>query len=402
MEKHDIKNLASRFEHELKNNILQFWINHSVDDQNGGFYGYISNDLSPDTKHDKASVLNFRILWTFSAAYRYYRDEKYLVMAKRAYDYIIKHFVDDKYSGVYWMLDYRGNPVDTKKQTYSIAFAIYGLSEFYRAAGIKESLDHAVRLCHSIENNIYDAGQKGYMEARARDWSPIPRMSLSGKDMNAEKSMNTHLHVLEAYTNLYRVWKDKSLERSLQELINVTIDHIIDPLTFQFRLFFDRSWTSLSKAVSYGHDIEGSWLLYEAAEVLGNDALLSRVRLISVLMARKVFSDGMDRINGGLFYELENGSLEDFKEWWPQAEAVVGFTNAYQLTGENCYLDAAGSMWEFIDKHIIDKVNGEWFWGTTADGSRIIGDQKAGPWKCPYHNSRMCFEMIERLGKYIP
>lgn len=398
----NIESLSKDIESELRDNILKFWIDNSVDRENGGFYGFISNDLKTDLKHYKASVLNFRILWTYSAAYRYYKDQMYLFMAERAYDYIIRNFIDDEYSGVYWTVNYKGEPLDSKKQTYSIAFAIYGLSEFYRATGRKESLDYAIKLYNALEEHAYDYINKGYIEACSRDWSPIKDMSLSVKDMNAEKSMNTHLHVMEAYTNLYRVWKDKGLERKLEELINITVNHIINPLTFQFQLFFDKNWRPLSKNVSYGHDIEGSWLLYEAAEVLGNDELLNLTQPIAIRMAKKVFSDGIDRRYGGLFYELENGTLEDFKEWWPQAEAVVGFTNAYQLTGEACYLSEAIRFWGFINEHIIDKINGEWYWGTNVDGSRLMSNEKAGPWKCPYHNSRMCFEMLDRLKKIAP
>jgi len=395
----EIKNLLNSIRSELTNNILKFWLEHSLDFDNGGFYGYISNDLIIDTSHNKASVLNFRILWTYAAAYRHYGDEKYLMMAERAYDYTVRNFIDQKYSGVYWMLDFKGNPVDTKKQTYSIAFAIYALSEFYRATGKKESLQHAIGLYHALETHSRDPVNKGYLEAFAKDWSPICNTRLSYSDMNAPKSMNTHLHVLEAYTNLYRVWKSEKLAGSLRELIDITIDHIIDPLTFQFRLYFDNYWIPLSKAVSYGHDIEGSWLLYEAAEVLGNEALLVKVRVTSVLMAKKVFSDGIDKINGGLFYERKNGILKDFKEWWAQAEAVVGFTNAYQLSGLVSFLREASNVWSFISSHLIDVRHGEWFWGTTADGSKVIHTEKVGPWKCPYHNSRMCFEMLERLSK---
>lgn len=395
----EIKNLLNSFRSELTNNILKFWLEHSLDFNNGGFYGYISNDMLIDTNHNKSSVLNFRILWTFAAAYRHYGDEKYLMTAQRAYDYAVENFMDQEYSGIYWMLDFRGNPADTTKKTYSIAFAIYALSEFYRATGKKESLSHAIELYNTLELHSHDPVSKGYAEVFSRDWSTPGNARSSYADINMTKSMNTHLHVLEAYTNLYRVWKNDKLANSLHELINITLDHIIDPLTFQFRLYFDNYWTPLSKAVSYGHDIEGSWLLYEAAEVLGNQALLVKVRVTSVLMAKKVFSDGIDKINGGLFYEKKHGILKDFKEWWAQAEAVVGFTNAYQLSGLVTFLREALNTWSFISSHLIDHKHGEWFWGTTADGSRVIHTEKVGPWKCPYHNSRMCFEMLDRLTK---
>jgi len=392
--------LVHDIESELKNNILQFWIDHSIDNDNGGFYGFISDNLIIDKIHEKSSVLNFRILWTYSAAYRVYKEAKYLHMAERAYDYVIKHLIDTTNSGVYWMLDYKGNVVDSKKQTYAIAFAIYGLSEYFRATGKQESLDSAIELFYSLENHSYDGASKGYVEARSVDWLPLADMSLSPKDMNVDKSMNTHLHVMEAYTNLLRVWDNDHLRKSLKELINVTIDHIIDPKTHQFKLFFDQTWNPMSNVVSFGHDIEGSWLLYEATEVLGDVKLIIKVENISINMAKKTYEEGIDRKHGGLFNEGEDGVIiESNKDWWPQAEAVVGFANAYQLTKENYFIDEAIKMWHFIDKHIVDKVYGEWVWGTTANGSRVTKNEKVGPWKCPYHNSRMCFEIIQRFKK---
>ena len=396
--KDTLSNLINSTESELKNNILQFWIDHDVDNENGGFYGYISNDLVIDKTHNKASVLNARILWTFSTACRVYGDKKYLAVAERAYDYIVKYFIDEANSGVYWLLDYKGNVIDSKNQIYSIAFMIYGMSEFYRAAGRKESLDLAIKLYRSIEDHAYDNDNGGYIEAMTNDWQPLSDMSLSPRDMNVSKSMNTHLHVMEAYTNLLRVWSNDELRNSLEKLVNITINYIIDPNTYQFKLFFDKNWTSLSGISSFGHDIEGSWLLYEAAEVLGNEELLAKVRKISVNMAEKALERGTDKKNGGLFYEEENGVLTgDQKEWWPQAESVVGFLNAYQLAGYTYFLIEAIKTWNFINNHIIDKKHGEWFWGTTADGICVTDDQKVGPWKCPYHNSRMCFEILHRF-----
>ncbi|MHB8062945.1 MAG: AGE family epimerase/isomerase [Ruminiclostridium sp.] len=400
LQEENIKNFVQEIEAELKDDILKFWIEHTIDQENGGFYGFVSDDLVIDKTHEKASVLYSRILWTYSTAYRYYKEEKYLAMAERAYNYIVKYFVDKTNSGVYWLLDYKGNVIDSKKQTYAVAFAIYALSEFFRATDKKESLNLAIELFHSLEEHSYDKANRGYVEARTMDWLPLSNMSLSPKDMNVSKSMNTHLHVMEAYTNLMRVWKDDKLSKSLEEVINVTLDHIIHPLTHQFKLFFDEKWNSMSRISSFGHDIEGSWLLYEAAEVLGNAPLLKKVQEISIQMARKTFDRGIDRKNGGLFYEGEAGIIiEDNKQWWPQAEAVVGFANAYQLTKDTSFIEEAIEMWHFIDKHIIDKVHGEWFWGTTVDGSSVTQNEKVGPWKCPYHNSRMCFEILHRFKK---
>lgn len=397
-----LKSFYFVLEKELYENILKFWMENTIDEENGGFYGYISNDLVVDKYHDKASVLYSRILWTFSTAYRFYRDEKYLVMATRAYDFILEHFIDREFSGVYWRVGYKGEVVNPKKQVYAIAFAIYGLSEYFRATGNRESLDKAVELFEALENHAYDNGHKGYIEALARDWSPLEDMSLSTKDMNARKSMNTHLHVLEAYTNLLRVWNNNQLRNKLKELIDVTLEHIIDKKHYRFKLFFDETWNPLSEIVSFGHDIEGSWLLNEAAEVLDDDEVWVRVKEISEKMAQGVYDKGIDRKYGGLFNEAEHSTLTDrSKDWWPQAEAVVGFFNAYQLTGNDSYLETSFHMWDFIDRYIVDRIKGEWFWGVSEDGRQPTRGEKVGPWKCPYHNSRMCFEMLQRLKSII-
>lgn len=391
----------TQIENELKNNILKFWIDNTQDFKNGGFFGYISNDLAIGADHDKASVLNFRILWTFASAYRFYKEDKYLAVARRAFGYIKDHFIDPVYSGVYWLLDSSGKAIDTKKQVYSVAFAIYGLSEFYRVTGDSDALSLAIELFESIENHARDLKNKGYLEALSRDWSPLADMSLSPNDMNVAKSMNTHLHILEAYTNLLRIWDTPALRNSLKELLEVMLDYIVDNRTWSFKLFFDKDWSSRADITSYGHNIEGSWLIYEAAEVLGDVPILNRAETIAVNMAEKVLQNGIDEVYGGIYNDKQGIHLDDRKDWWPQAEAVVGFFNAYQLTGNEKYLEAAYKVWEFINNLISDRTHGEWVWGVTRDGGEITKDEKVGPWKCPYHNSRMCFEIIARAGKLL-
>jgi cellobiose epimerase len=385
-------------ERELKDNILAFWMKHTVDEQRGGFHGEIGNDLTVFPEAERSLVLNTRILWTYAAAYRMYKDEAYLAMAERAFDYLTSHFVDREYGGLYWMVDASGQPASTKKQVYGQAFAIYAMTEYYRATGREEAFERAAQLYRLLEKYSYDPKYKGYIEALSREWKETEDLSLSGKDLNEKKSMNTHLHVLEAYTNLFRVWKSDELRSSLKELIEVSIRHIVDPRTAHFILFFDEAWNVKSHEVSYGHDIEGSWLLLEAAEVLGDAALLEEVKRVAVRMAEATLKEGIDR-DGGIFNEADaEGKLIDKnKDWWPQAEAVVGFYNAYQMTGEERYLTAAQNTWRYIEEFIVDKTNGEWFWGATPEGKPIQGRTKVNAWKCPYHNSRACFEMIERI-----
>ena len=395
-----VRHLKQQVESELRSNILDFWCKYTPDNENGGFYGYISADHNTDPRADKASVLNARILWTFSAACRFYNENKYRDMAARAYEYIRDHFINREHMGVYWMLDYKGAPKDTKNQVYANAFTVYALSEYYRAFRDSAALELAISLYESLERNAKDMRYGGYLEALACDWSPLADMSLSSRDMNVPKSMNTHLHMLEAYTNLYRVWKSDQLRDSLGTLLENVMEHIVDSITWSFRLFFEMDWTPCANITSYGHDIEGSWLIHEAAEVLGNRALLERAEEVAVNMAEHVLQNGTDRTYGGIFNEMYDSKLDDNKDWWPQAEAVAGFFNAWQLTGKGAFLDEALNTWRFIDKYIADRENGEWHWGVTRDGSRITGTDKVSPWKCPYHNSRMCFEIIRRVAGY--
>lgn len=391
------KDWLDKIEAELKDNILQFWLENTVDEENGGFYGFISRDSTVNPQADKGLVLNTRILWTFSTAFRLYGESRYLEMADRAYRYITRYFTDPQHGGLYWMLDYKGAVKLSKKQVYGQAFAIYAFSEYYRATGDEGALTQAVELFYVLERHSYDPVGKGYIEALARDWSETNENSLSDKDLNAKKSMNTHLHVLEAYTNLYRVWPEPALRDKLRELIAVMLRHIVDNESYHFKLFFDMEWNSQNSHISYGHDIEGSWLIHEAAEVLGEPELLQESINVAVAMAEVTLREGVDE-DGGLFNEAEPGKLLDSdKDWWPQAEAVVGFYNAYQLSGASPYLEAARKSWHFIESNLVDKEYGEWIWSVKRDGSPSGNIEKVSPWKCPYHNSRACFEMIERL-----
>lgn len=386
-----------RIEQELESNILGFWMKHTVDEQNGGFYGFISRDLTVNPEAGKSLVLNTRILWTFASAYRILGNEQYLKIADRAYSYINKHFIDNEFGGLYWMVDAAGSPLETKKQVYGQAFAIYAFSEYYRATGNEAALQQAIELFRTLERYSYDKEYKGYFEAMTREWQETDDNSLSEKDLNEKKSMNTHLHVMEGYTNLYRVWKSDELHAKLKELIEITIKHIVNPDNAHFILFFDEQWNYRSEHISYGHDIEGSWLLFEAAEVLGDEALLEEVKAIAIRMAEATFNEGVDE-DGGLLNEAgPDGLIDTHKDWWPQAEAVVGFYNAYQMTREEKYRDAAVRSWSFIEDFIVDKEHGEWLWSVTRDGAPSGNIEKVSPWKCPYHNGRACFEMIERL-----
>jgi mannobiose 2-epimerase len=387
---------------EVNNNILPFWIKYVRDNENGGYYGEVTNDLKIDKKAPKGCILNSRVLWTYSSAYRLFKDENYLIEADWAYKFMIKYFWDSKHGGLYWMVDYKGDALESKKQIYNIAFGIYALSEYYRVTGKEEVIERAIELYELMERHSYDSVNKGYIEALDKEWNNIEDMRLSEKDLNSQKSMNTHLHILEAYTNLLRVWNDNELRIKLYDLINIILDKIVDNNNYQFKLFFDDRWNSLSNKISYGHDIEGSWLIYEAAEVIENKELLQKAKTVSIRMAEKVYEEGIDKLNGGLFNEKhDKGILDNNKAWWPQAEAMVGFLNAYELTGEEKFIEISYDIWRFIDKHYIDKKYGEWFNETTQDGQVDNKMAKVDSWKCPYHNSRSCYEVEVRLKKLL-
>jgi mannobiose 2-epimerase len=380
--------------------ILNYWISNTKDQENGGFVGEISSDNIVTPNATKGAVLNTRILWTFSAAYRFDPKPEYLEMAQRAYDYIVKYFWDIENGGVYWELDAKGNPINTRKQIYAQGFALYGFSEFYRATQNAESLDYAKKTFALIEKYSFDSVHSGYIEALSKDWQPMDDMRLSKKDENTPKSMNTHLHIIEPYTNLYRVWKDETLGKKIEGLIDVFLTNIIDSEGCHFKLFFEKNWDVLPSAVSYGHDIEGTWLLVEAAEVYGNKELLHKAEAIAVKMSDKVLQNGIDA-DGSIFYELHlaNNHLDSDKHWWPQAEGMVGFLNSYQITKDERYLEEMKKLWEFIKNNIVDKSHGEWFWLVRKNGSICKEGVKVGFWKCPYHNSRALIETIERLEK---
>ena len=378
-------------------NILNYWINNTVDNEFGGFYGKIDNDNLASPHSPKGSVLNARILWGFSAAFNQTGDSFLLTYAERSYRYLTDYFIDNHYGGVYWSVDYLGAPLDTKKQVYASAFTIYALSEYYKASGDNSALNEAKRLYRLLLDKTYDNERTGYYEAFSREWQPITDIRLSAKDANEKKSMNTHLHVLEAYTALYGIWPDAGLRDQVETLLYNFTDHIIDQNTNHLILFFDEGWNKKGSTVSYGHDIEATWLLLEAAEVIRHEELISQIKKFCIEISEATLQ-GLD-INGGIWYEFEPADAHLIKEkhWWPQAEAMVGFFNTWQITGDKKWLDLSIDTWRFVKAYILDKENGEWFWGIYADGSVMATEDKAGIWKCPYHNSRACMEIIKRI-----
>ncbi|OXA75052.1 mannobiose 2-epimerase [Flavobacterium aquidurense] len=390
------KKLKSELSEEL-DYILNYWSINTLDYKNGGFIGQIDYDENHLDKAEKGSVLHARILWTFSAAYQETKNENNKEIAKRAFEFLYANFYDTEFGGLFWSINADTTPKDTKNQIYALAFAIYGLSEYYAISQNAVALTLAKNLYSQIQKHSYDPINKGYLEAFTREWEPIEDLRLSDKDANEKKTMNTHLHIVEAYANLYKVWKDKNLQTVIIELLATIEAHFINTETGHLRLFFDENWIEKPDVISYGHDIEAAWLLLQCAQISEDKILIENYTKYAIQMA-EVTQKGLDT-DGGLWYEYdsEKDELVAEKHWWVQAEALIGFYNAYQLTNDEKYLNLVLANWNFIKKYILDTKNGEWFWGINRDYSLIEKD-KAGFWKCPYHNSRACLELIQRIN----
>ncbi|MBC7628205.1 AGE family epimerase/isomerase [Ferruginibacter sp.] len=392
-----LQQYGSELQTELSD-ILEYWLKYAPDENNGGFFGKIDAENNWNTTAPKGAVLNARILWSFAASYNCTANEKYLAMAHRAYQYINTCFVDKVYGGIFWTVNFKGEPADTKKQVYAIAFLLYAYSEYYQSSHLEEVKSQAIALYRLIEQHSFDTAQTGYLEAFTRNWQPVSDLRLSSKDANEKKTMNTHLHILEAYTNLYRIWPNENLRNSILLLIKNFTGHIINKNTGHLNLFFDEDWNVKGGVISYGHDIEAAWLLLKAAEVIKDEKLIIQVKEIAIKIAEAT-KEGLDK-DGGLWYEKEQHHLVKEKHWWPQAEAMIGFFTAWQISGDLQYLHQSINSWQFVKNTIKDTKNGEWFWGVDAYNVPMQGQDKVGLWKCPYHNSRACIELINRIGAY--
>ena len=384
---------------ELKNSILAFWLDYMADSEYGGFYGFVDNSNTVKKEASKGLVMHGRFLWTYSAAFRIFKDPVYFHAAQKALVFLEEKLKDPEFGGYYWQCSREGKTLETKKQIYGQAFVIYGLSEFVRAGGPAEAGEKAYGLFTLLEKYARDRENGGYYEALEQTWS-MPdggKTALSEKDPDCVKSMNTNLHVLEAFTNLYRVNRNEKLREALAALVSVSCEKIINKKTNHLMLFFDKNWNTQEDINSFGHDIEATWLIMEAIDVLDDDTLRRRYRDLLVRMIDTVIEEGMDP-NGGLNNEFRDGHLDKDKHWWPQAEMMIGLFNGWEMTGKKSYLDLVEKVWQFIKKE-IKAENGDWFWGRKADGG-LMRNEKGGIWKTPYHNGRLCMEYIERIKKY--
>lgn len=396
-----LRSLPTEFKNILEQNILSYWLKHALDETHGGFIGHVDYYNRPQFDAPKGCVLNARILWTFAAAYRATHRSEYLATAQRAFDYLCAYFADPQNGGVYWSVDAHGRKRNGRKQTYAQAFVLYALCEYYAATAHAPALEKAQQLFFLMEKHCAEREHGGYVEALGEKWEAIADVRLSEKDANEKKSMNTHLHVLEAYTSLARVWREPQVRVALQRLLRIFLDRIVAAQHGHFNLFFDEAWNVRSQIVSYGHDIEGAWLLEEAARAYGDETLLAEVKMCALRLLTAAL-EGLDE-DGGLMNEknLATGHLDSDKHWWQQAEALVGLLFAYEATQEEKYFTHFIKVWCFIKAKIIDTQNGEWYWKVNRAGAPNPADEKIGFWKCPYHNSRACLEVSARLERIL-
>lgn len=385
------------FYNHLCDDLIPFW-NRMKDSENGGFYGYADKNGIADKKSIKGVILHSRILWFYSAAYQLLKKQELLEMADHAYKFLVNHCFDSRYGGVFWSVNADGSPYDDTKHTYNQAFAVYALSAYYQAGGNRNALNLAYTLYHTIEEKCRD--RNGYLEAFSRDFAPVSNDKLSENGVIAERTMNTLLHLLECYTELYKADRFSDVGSSIKEIMRLFKTKVYNPDKRKCDVFFDRNYQSLIDLESYGHDIEASWLINRGCAVLGEADCCSEMRPIINSLAEGAFINGIDNENYAMNNECENGRIDRKKVWWVQAEAVIGFYNAYQNNPQRGeYLHIAQQIWEYVRKYIIDRNSGEWIENIEADNTANPDQALVHSWKCPYHNGRMCMEMIQRLSR---
>ena len=402
------RQLAKEAREHLEKAIIPFWKNLR-DDRYGGYYGWLSYDLDLDKKAVKGCILNSRITWFFSNAYTVLKsvgetDESLLDEARHGYEFLRDKCIDGVNGGIFWSLKYDGTPEDTTKHTYNQAFCIYALSSYFEASGDREALELAYQLFELIEEKCTD--EIGYLEAFTIDFRPESNEKLSENGVLADKTMNTLLHVFEAYTEFVRVTKPltdswakdakKAVEKRLMWIMDTFAEKVYNPKLHRQDVFFDREYRSILDLHSYGHDIETAWLMDRGVEVLGREDYSKKMTPITQDLTAQIYKIAFD--GRSLANECDRGVVNENRVWWVQAETVIGFLNGYEKNPEKKeYLEAAVSTWNFIKEYVIDKRTGsEWFWEVHKDGTPVDGRPIVEPWKCPYHNGRMCMELIRR------
>ncbi|MEM6685520.1 MAG: AGE family epimerase/isomerase [Bacteroidota bacterium] len=383
------ENLQSEVHAELLQ-ILTYWSTQTVDHEYGGFLGKIDFYNTVVPKAHKGIILNTRILWAFSKSGNYLNIKQYETICDRAFSYLRTHFRDTKHKGVFWEVDYTGKPINKRKQIYAQAFAVYALSEYYLFSKNEDVKLWAIEIFNTLETHAKDHNRGGYLEAFQEDWSPIEDMRLSEKDLNAAKTMNTHLHLLEAYTTLLKIYDHAAVKTALTSLINLFFDTFLNG-DYHVELFFDAAWNLMSDSISYGHDIEAAWLIMEAANEVGDEHLIKKSNQIAIQIADQFLKTALDK-NGAVINEKnrKTNHIDTDILWWSQVEAMVGLDYVYKLTSDKKYIDAAIKIWSHTKKHIIDHTHGEWHFRIDKNNHPYTIEDKVSMWKAPYHTTRAC------------
>lgn len=384
---------AEEIKSELVNHIIPFW-SKLEDNENGGFYGFMDSNLKLDKNAPKGVILHSRILWFYSNCYLTLKDKACLEKARHAFDFMYKYCVDREFGGVYWLMNADGTVADSMKHTYCQAFFIYALSSYYDASGDKKALDLATEIFETVEKHCTD--DVAYLEAMSREWKLIENDALSENGLMADKTMNTTLHLMEAYTELYRVSKNAAVLERLRFQLELTYDKIYDKPNDKLLVFFDKNMSVIGDIHSYGHDIEATWLIDRACDVIGDKALSAKMAGMNEKIVALIAKIALE--NDHLLQERDKTEINHTRVWWVQAETVVGFYNAYQRYGKPEYKEISEKVWSYIKDKIIDKTEGgEWY--SELDANDIPSTKPTvDPWKCPYHNGRMCMEIITRTG----
>ncbi|MBS4219274.1 AGE family epimerase/isomerase [Bacillus sp. FJAT-49711] len=388
-----MKQLKNEVAIELTEHILPFWL-RLLDPEYGGMYGLVDYDLNLDKNADKGGIVTARFLWTFSAAYRETGRQEYLDAATMLFRFLKEKVYDHEFAGLYWLVDYKGNPKDARKHIYTQSFGVYSCSEYYLASKDEEAIELAKTLYYLIEENGFNRENNAYREEFDREWNEQPNQMLSDNELLADITMNTHIHVLEAYTTLYKAWPAPELKERIENLLHILHKNIYLQESKFLGVFFDKSWNNLIDLKSFGHDIEASWLIDEAIKTIGIHHPKYNQMVIDIAYN---IADCAIEEDGSLINEQVNDEIDRTRVWWVQAEAAVGFYNAYERTGDEKFLKLVNGLWNYIKNNIIDqRENGEWYWAVDPEGIPEIMNI-VDPWKASYHNSRFCLEFMKRV-----
>lgn len=434
--------MKDEMQSHLWGNVAPFWLG-LIDREYGGFYGLLTYDLKLDKKAVKGCILNSRILWFFSnlillerkTGERSGSNTKIEKACLQAYDFLKKAFLDKGNGGVYWSVDYDGEPADETKHTYNQAFAIYALSSYFDATKDAEALCLAHELRRIVETKCRD--RDGYLEAFSADFEPTENEKLSENGVEAYRTMNTLLHVYEAYTEYLRVIKKvlsglsdpassdatesceesggnkmydfdlitekEAVENDIRFILDIIADKIYNPALERQEVFFDKDYNTLIDLHSYGHDIEASWLVDRGLDILDDPLYKEKIRPINDTLAKHIYERAY--VDHSILNECEKGVDDETRVWWVQAEGVLGFMNAASKCraagdeeGALKYERAAEDIWGYIKDKMIDKRAGsEWYSQVDKDGNPDPSRDIVEPWKCPYHNGRMCIYILSLL-----